>query len=195
MQLVIVRHGRTEANARGLLLGRSDVELDAVGRAQAERLAAAIGPVDRIISSPLARARQTAEALARLSGVDVATEPRLIELDYGDYDGRAFDDVPADTWRRWRSDLTFAPPRGESLHDLGLRVRAFLDELTAERSDATVALVSHVSPIKAAVAWALGAGDELTWRLHVTPASISRVDIGRRGTVLRSFDEAGHLAG
>lgn len=195
MHLVIVRHGRTDANARGLLLGRSDVELDSVGRAQAERLAEAVGPVERIVSSPLARARQTAEAIGGPRGLGIAIEPRLIELDYGDYDGRAFDEVPTDTWTRWRSDLTFAPPGGESLHDLGLRVRAFLDQLTAEPSDATVVLVSHVSPIKAAVAWALDAGDELTWRLHVAPASISRVDVGRRGAVLVSFDEAGHLEG
>ena len=62
MHLVIVRHGRTEANAHGLLLGRLDVELDPVGRAQAERLAAATGPVDRVIASPLQRTRQTAAA-------------------------------------------------------------------------------------------------------------------------------------
>lgn len=194
MQLVIVRHGRTEANARGLLLGHHDVALDAVGRAQAERLAVAVGRVDRVISSPLTRTRQTADAIASPLGLDVAIDRRLIELDYGEYDGRALDAVPADTWARWRADLTFAPPGGESLQALGQRVRAFLDELTAEPSDATVALVAHVSPIKASVAWALATGDELTWRLHVAPASISRIAVGRRGAVLQSFNEVGHLA-
>lgn len=191
MQLVIVRHGRTEANARGVLLGRLDVELDAVGRAQAERLAASTGPVDRVIASPLRRTRQTAAAFDQ----PVEIDERLIELDYGEFDGRPFDELPEGTWARWRSDLSFAPPGGESLQALGLRVRAFLDELTASPSDETVALVSHVSPIKAAVAWALGAGDELTWRLFVAPASITRVEVTDRGVVLRTFNEASHLSG
>jgi broad specificity phosphatase PhoE len=191
MHLVIVRHGRTEANARGVLLGRLDVELDALGRAQAERLAASTGPVDRVIASPLLRTRQTAAVFDQ----PVEIDERLVELDYGEFDGRPFDEVPEGTWGRWRSDILFAPPGGESLHGLGLRVRSFLDELTASPSDETVVLVSHVSPIKAAVAWALGAGDELTWRLFVAPASITRVEVSNRGTVLRTFNEAAHLGG
>jgi broad specificity phosphatase PhoE len=191
VHLVIVRHGRTDANARGVLLGRLDVELDPLGRAQAERLAVATGPVDRVISSPLQRTRQTAAAFDR----PVEVDERLVELDYGDFDGRAFDELPEGTWTRWRSDLTFAPPGGESLHALGIRVREFLDELTTDPGDETVALVSHVSPIKAAVAWALGADDELTWRLYVAPASITRVEVTERGSVLRSFNEGAHLHG
>jgi broad specificity phosphatase PhoE len=191
VHLVIVRHGRTEANARGLLLGRLDVELDSVGRAQAERLAVATGPVDRVIASPLQRTRQTAAAFDR----PVEVDDRLVELDYGDYDGRAFGDLPTGTWARWRSDLAFAPPGGESLRELGFRVREFLDELTSHPGDETIALVSHVSPIKAAVAWALGAGDELTWRLFVAPASITRVEVTEQGSVLRSFNEGAHLHG
>ena len=161
------------------------------GARQAERLAAATGPVDRVIASPLQRTRQTAAAFDQ----QVEIDERLVELDYGDFDGRPFDEVPEGTWGRWRSDASFAPPGGESLHALGLRVRAFLDELTRSPGDETVALVSHVSPIKAAVAWALGAGDELTWRLYVAPASITRVEVTDRGVVLRTFNEASHLSG
>lgn len=192
MKVLIVRHGRTEANARGLLLGHLDVDLDAVGRAQAERLGAEIGPVDHVITSPLRRARQTAAAIEGPLTVD----ERLIELDYGEFDGRALGDVPAETWARWRSDLDFAPPGGESLAELGVRVRSFLEELSiGDAADETVAVVSHVSPIKAAVAWALGASDELTWRLFVAPASISEVEVTRRGTVLRRFNETLHTTG
>jgi broad specificity phosphatase PhoE len=197
VRLLILRHGRTEANASGLLLGRLDVELDAVGRAQAERLSAAIGPVDRVITSPLQRARQTAAAITGPLTVD----DRLIELDYGELDGVAFGDVPTEMWDRWRRDLDFAPPGGESLAHLGARVRAFLDELSDPGSDGSggsdevVAVVSHVSPIKAAVAWALGATDELTGRLYVAPASISEVEVTGRSAVLRRFNETMHTTG
>jgi probable phosphoglycerate mutase len=187
--LVLVRHGRTEANAQGRLLGRLDVPLDALGRAQAERLAAAVGSVDRVVSSPLRRARETAAAFG--AGDDV--DDRLAELDYGEFDGLPFGDVPSTVWSSWRADLEFAPPGGESLAALGRRVRSVLDELAEGAVDSTIVVVSHVSPIKAGVAWALGAGDELTWRLYVAPASVTRIAIGERGPVLHTFNEVGHL--
>lgn len=190
MKLIVVRHGRTEANANGLLLGRLDVPLDEVGRAQAERLAAAVGRVDRVVSSPLLRARQTAEAF----DVAVEVDERLIELDYGEFDGCALGDIPAAAWAEWRADITFAPPGGESLQALGLRVRESLDAITSTPSDETVVVMSHVSPIKAGVAWALGVDDQVTWRLFVAPASITRFEVSPRGAVMRSFNEVAHLA-
>ena len=89
--------------------------------------------------------------------------------------------------------MTFAPPGGESLADLTRRVHAACDDLCDEARDTTVVVVSHVSPIKAAVAWALGAGPEVAWRTHLDPASISRIVIGRRGPLLRTFNEVAHL--
>jgi broad specificity phosphatase PhoE len=193
VQLLIVRHGRTDANARGLLLGRLDVSLDEVGRAQAAALAATVGPVDRVVSSPLARARQTAAAFGR----DVEIDDRLIELDYGELDGVALGDVPASLWSDWRRDIGFRPPGGESLAELGARVRAACADLVVSRGDTdadqTIAVVTHVSPIKAAMAWALGVGDEITWRLFVAPASITRIEATARGAVVRSFNEIAHL--
>jgi len=189
--LIVVRHGRTEANAAGRLLGRLDLPLDALGRAQAGALAGAIGHVDRVVSSPLLRTRQTAAAF----GGAVETDERLMELDYGDYDGMALADVPAELWARWRTDFAFAPPGGESLIALRERVVAALDDLVEAARDETIVVVAHVSPIKAAVAWALGVGDEATWRMFVRPASISRIAITERGPVLHSFNEVAHLEG
>ena len=85
------------------------------------------------------------------------------------------------------------PPGGESLTELGVRVRAACAELVDEIRTGDVVVVSHVSPIKAAVAWALGAGDELAWRMFVGLASISRISVGDRGPLLYSFNEVGHL--
>lgn len=189
MRLVVVRHGRTQANATRQLLGRHDVPLDALGVIQAEALAAAVGPVDRVVTSPLLRTRQTAEAF----DAPVSVDERLIELDYGHYDGTALADVPAEFWRQWRSDPEWVIPGGESLAGLRLRVEATLEDLSASTGDETVVVVAHVSPIKAAVTWALGVGDEVTWRLFVQPASISRIEVGDRGPILQSFNEVAHL--
>jgi broad specificity phosphatase PhoE len=189
--LTLVRHGRTDANRAGLLLGRLDVGLDATGAAQAAALAAALGPVDRVISSPLARARATAEAL----GAPVEVDQRWIELDYGELDGTPVRDVPPERWAAWRADLDWTPPGGESLAVLGERVRTACEDLADAARDGHVVVVSHVSPIKAAAAWAMGVGDEVTWRLFLAPASITRVAVGDRGPSLHGFNDIAHLAG
>ena len=187
--LILVRHGRTQANAAGLLLGRLDPPLDEVGREQAAAVARIVDSPSRVVCSPLARTRQTAAAF----GVPVTIDDRWIELDYGEWDGRPVSAIPADTWTSWRSDIDFAPPGGESLADLGKRVRAACADLVDEARDTDVVVVSHVSPIKAAVAWTVGVSDSLAWRLFLSPASISRVAIGPASASLHSFNETHHL--
>lgn len=183
--VTVLRHGRTSANARGLLQGRVDNPLDDVGHAQARAASHALGPVDRVISSPLRRAVETA---GYFEG-DPQIDDRWIELDYGDWDGIAMGDVPRETWQAWRDDLDLRPPGGETLNELGERVRAALEELAAVDDGGHTLIVSHVSPIKAAVAWALGVSDEVGWRTFVSPASITRIGVGERGPVLQSFNE------
>lgn len=189
--LLVVRHGRTAHNASGLLLGRLDPPLDDLGRRQAAALAAAIGPVDRVISSPLYRARETASAF----GLEPVIDDRWIELDYGEYDGMPLGSVTPETWQEWRSDPLFAPPGGESLSELGERVGQALDDLVADGSAAerTTVIVSHVSPIKAAVCWALGVDDLVAWRLWVATASVTRIGTTPRGSVLHTFNDIAHL--
>lgn len=187
--LTIVRHGRTAANRDGLLLGRLDVELDDLGRRQAAALAAAVGPVDRIVTSPLARTRATAAAW----GQPVEVDERWVELDYGAYDGTPLADVAPDVWDRWRRDVAYAPPAGESIAALGERVRAACEDLREAAVEGHVVVVTHVSPIKAAAAWALGVGDEVAWRMFVAPASITRVAVSDRGTSLHAFNAVDHL--
>jgi broad specificity phosphatase PhoE len=188
--LIVVRHGQTDANARGVLLGRADPALDKTGRTQASSVAAALSPLrrdTRIISSPLRRARETAGIIARDGEVEI--DERWIELDYGSLEGTPVVDVPEAIWARWRSDADFAPGGGESLRALGQRVCDSCDELIADAEARDVIVVTHVSPVKAATAWALGVGDEVTWRMYVAPGSITRIAPRPWGRVLTSFNE------
>lgn len=186
--LIVVRHGRTEANASGLLLGRLDPALDDEGQRQVAALGAALAGASRVVCSPLLRTRQTAEAL----GLPVTVDERWIELDYGVLDGTALRDVDRGLWARWQQDLSFAPEGGESLLALGERVRAACDDLAEECAERDVVVVTHVSPVKAAVAWALGVGDEITWRLYAAPAAITRISTGSR-RALHAYNVTGHL--
>lgn len=187
--ILVVRHGRTAANAGGLLLGRHDPSLDDRGRAQARALAAALAVPDLVVSSPLARARETAEAF----GLPVVVDERWIELDYGDWDGRPIGEVSAQEWVTWRADPGFCPPGGESLAALTTRVHAALDDLAADLGDRTAVVVSHVSPVKAALAWALGVGPEVAWRCFVAPSAVMTIAVGPGGPSLHGFNDLAHL--
>ena len=188
--LVLVRHGRTPANAAGLLQGRLDQDLDDVGREQASQVASylgrVIGSIDHIISSPLRRARQTAAVF----GGEFEIDERWIELSYGCYEGVPHSEVPAAVWERWRADPEFVPEGGESLATLDHRVRAACDDLIERSGRENVVVVTHVSPMKSAVAWALGADVGISWRSHLSQAAICRIEIRPHGPVLVSFNES-----
>ncbi len=189
--LYVLRHGRTESNASGLLLGRSDPPLDDLGVRQAAAAAGALPVPDRVVTSPLRRARQTAGAF----GVDVEVDERWIELDYGAFDGTPVAEVPRETWAAWQADLDWAPPGGESHRQLGARVRAACEDLLDEATIRDVVVVTHVSPVKAAMAWALGVDDEVAWRCFVGTAAIMSIGVGRFGPSLHGFNDTSHLAG
>ncbi|MGI9614046.1 MAG: histidine phosphatase family protein [Acidimicrobiales bacterium] len=194
MTLFVVRHGRTEANAGGLLLGRADPELDEIGRRQADEIATALPSGAQIVSSPLHRCRETALAIAESSATRVVTDDRLLELDYGEFDLRPLAEIPAETWAQWRADPDFRPPGGETLRELAERVGGALDDLSSAATAGDVVVVTHVSPIKAALAWALGVGVGVSWRSFVAQASITRIAVGERGPSLHTFNDVSHLS-
>jgi len=92
-------------------------------------------------------------------------------------------------WRQWRGDNNFAAPHGESLNQVHVRVSAACEDLAAQLSGRTAVVVTHVSPIKSAMAWALGVDVGVGWRSHLDTASITRIGVTPRGPVLRSFNE------
>lgn len=183
--IAFVRHGETPPNRAGLLLGRSDVVLTDRGRAQAERLAKVLAgaDVERVLSSPLRRARDTAAPIAAACNCRVDVDDRLIEVDYGEWEGRPFGDLEPAVVARWHDDGSFAPPGGESLAVVADRVASFCDE---RLDDHVVVAVSHVSPIKAAATWTLRVPPEVAWRMRLDVASITRI---APGPTLLSFNE------
>jgi probable phosphoglycerate mutase len=193
--IAFVRHGETATNRAGRLLGRADPPLTEAGRAQAAALGAALAAGTRplaVVSSPLQRALETAAAIAAPIGLEVERDERLIEIDYGEWDERGFEDVPAEDMRRWRADPAFVPPGGESLAMVQERVSECAADLLARSGDGLVIAVSHVSPIKGAVAWALGVGPEISWRMRLDLASVTRIT---RGPSLLTFNEVARAPG
>ena len=194
--IVLVRHGQTAVNAEGRLQGRIDAPLTELGRRQASASGSALDPaaVRRVVVSPLLRARQTAEAFGLPASVPVDVDERWVELDYGEWDGQPLRSMPTEDWDRWRRDETFAPPGGESLVALEARVRAACESLCEEAREGDVVVVSHVSPIKTAVAWALDIGPLAQWRMFLDVAAICRIAVGPRGPSLVGYNSTAHLA-
>jgi len=180
--VLLVRHGRTAANADGGLAGRSPVPLDEVGRAQAVALGARLRPLPlaAVVSSPLPRCRETL-ALA-LPGAEVTVEEGLTECGYGDWQGRPLKQLTEDPlWpvvQQHPSAVRFPGAEGESMAGMAARavasVRAWDDRVTqAHGADALWLACSHGDVIKAVVADALGLHLDLFQRIVVEPASVT----------------------
>jgi len=190
--LILLRHGQTATNAQGLLVGRSDPPLTELGRTQARALASVLENVGALVSSPLRRARETA-ALAvpqRTAVIDDA----FIEVDYGTLEGTSLASVPAPLWRSFATDHDVALGGGESLADVDRRVHArlqeWMDDATSLLHSASehLVVVSHVSPIKSALAWALGAPGSIAWRSQLVNGSLTTITSRRGEPVLINFN-------
>ncbi|HEX2884150.1 MAG TPA: histidine phosphatase family protein [Candidatus Limnocylindria bacterium] len=178
-RLIIVRHGVTDWNREGRFQGHLDPALSADGRLEAElvaeRIAAdtALRPA-RIISSPLARARETAEAIGRASGCAVEADPMLMEIGQGEWEGRThaeLAEVDADRYRAWRQATGGRqPPGGETLDSVTARARAALTG--SADGPWPLCLVSHGGIIRVLAGLALDLDPVRAWALDVDNAAL-----------------------
>ena len=198
--VLLVRHGQTSTT--GVILpGRAPgLHLAEKGREEAADVAARIARLPRIVAvyaSPLERAQETAAPIAAAAGLSVATEPGLLECDYGDWTGHALKDLRRKPeWKvvqRYPSGFRF--PGGESFTEMQARMTGTLARLVAAHPGHTVVAVSHADPIKTAVAHALGTHLDLFQRIAVFTASVTAIAYGPEGpTVLAVNATRGDLA-
>lgn len=211
-RLVLLRHGEAEGNRELRYLGVTDAPLTELGREQARQLATAICPfgICAIYSSSLARARDTAQALAGDCHLPVTLRDDLREMSFGAWEGRTRASVLAeypDLLAAWEASAEVAPPGGESLVAVRARMVACANALVTAHAGQTVALFSHVGPIKCLVCAALGLPLAGAQRMWLDPASICVVEWrppapasaveapgAREGSgILRVFNALGHL--
>jgi ribonuclease H / adenosylcobalamin/alpha-ribazole phosphatase len=197
---LLLRHGETALSTERRFAGRGDIPLTEAGRAQAAAAAARLaarGGIDLIVTSPLARARATAEAVAGATGAPLLADDDLAETDFGKWEGLTFAEA-AERWpgetSAWLGSADVAPPGGESFAAVGQRVNAALDRLLAAHEFRTLLLVSHVTPIKTLVCRALLAPPAAMFRLHLDVASLCEVAWFADGSaVVGSLNNTAHL--
>jgi len=177
----LIRHG-SHAELGAVLSGRSDIGLNASGRAQAAALALRLReePIRAIVASPRRRAIETAEAIA--AGHPVRIDDAFDEIDFGRWTGRRFAELAADPgWTRWNEARALAlPPEGESMADATARAVARIEAL-AEQEEGLVAIVTHCDIIRGVIAHYLGLSLDRLLAFDIDPASISTISVGDWG--------------
>ena len=197
--LLLLRHGQTALSVERRYSGHGDPPLTPYGLAQAaalgDRIAALAGPIAAVWSSPLARARSTAEAVASRLGLDVVVDDRLRELDFGEWEGLTYAQIQeryADAYAAWLSDPSVPAVGGESFDDVARRVRRVRDAILTAHPGRSVAVVAHVTPIKTLLKLALDA-PQVLYRMHLDLASISQADWYADGSaVVRRVNDTAH---
>ncbi|EFH31713.1 bifunctional RNase H/acid phosphatase [Streptomyces pristinaespiralis ATCC 25486] len=199
----LLRHGETVLTPEKRFSGSggSDPALSAVGRRQADAVAAALaerGTIQAIVSSPLRRCRETADAVASRLGLPVSVEEGLRETDFAAWEGLTYAEVRErypDDLEAWLASPKAAPTGGgESFATVARRVAATRDKLLALHQGRTVLLVTHVTPVKTLVRLALGAPPESLFRMELSAASLSAVAYYADGNAsLRLLNDTSHL--
>ncbi len=142
MIIIAVRHGQTDWNAEERIQGRTDISLNEVGRKQAQDVAESLPEtIDLIISSPLKRARETAEIINARFGTEIVIDERLIERNFGEYEGMLIKDVDMASLRRWTDNTP--TPNGETIQEVAKRVFECLEYIKINYQGQNVLIVAH----------------------------------------------------
>jgi probable phosphoglycerate mutase len=196
-KIALVRHAVTP-HTGPLLSGRTPgVDLSEDGRRQADALADRLAPlpVTAVYASPIERTTQTAEAVAARHRLPVRPLDGVIEADYGEWTGGKLVDLArTDLWQTVQRAPSRAQfPGGESLAAMQARMVSALDQVAAEHPGDLVVVVSHADPIKAAIAYYTGLHLDLFQRIHVSPASVSILELSPLGATLVKCNDTGSL--
>ncbi len=180
--LLLVRHALCDHLGSRLAGRLRGVVLNAQGRSQAAQLAERLASVriDAVRTSPLERARETAEIIAARVRAPLEEHPGLTELDFGEWTGKSLDELaPLDAWRRFNTSRATAPvPGGERMADAQSRALRAMEETASPHPDGVVVAVSHADIIRAVLAAYLGMSLDDILRFEIAPASVSVVVLG-----------------
>ncbi|MDE2937420.1 MAG: histidine phosphatase family protein [Chloroflexota bacterium] len=200
MELILVRHGETDANRQGILMGSiGGPSLNDTGRAQAAEIGEALKaePVVHLYTSPAWRARETAEIISQTVAVPFSEVDDLREIDVGRLEGL----TQAEVWENfgahsleWERDpATARHPGGETLEELQARAWNVVQELSAKHPYETVVVVSHLFAILAIVTVVLEMPLRHFRRIRLEPGAMARIDMGTGSPQVTSTNETWHL--
>jgi len=196
LELVLIRHGETEGNLRPTALGATDLSLNERGRRQAQTLARvfALERPDAIYTSPLNRARETAEIINQKHGLSLELLPDLRERNFGIWENLPVEEIRSRyeaEYAAWEQDLAdYVIPEGESAREVYERNTRAIDAITKNHPEGRVLVVTHLGCIRNILAHLLGMELAGAWRFQANTGSICRLKLDENGfAVLTSFNE------
>ena len=196
--VILVRHGEADGNSTHRLIGWADVALTSTGREQAERLAGRLAnaPIDRIVSSDLRRATETARPLVEATGLELDTDRRLREIDNGDWTDLSPEEISAgwsDMWRAYTDGEDVHRPNGERWVEVRERVVEAVAELLAH--DGLTVAFTHGGPLLLSAYWATGTtiGGNI-FKGPLAPALNASVCTIVDGPRILGYNDVGHLS-
>lgn len=181
-KFVLIRHATTDSVGNRLSGRATGVHLNEAGREQAQILAGQLSqlPISAIYSSPLERARQTADSISALLDLQTVIWDDFLEIDFGEWTNLTFDKLnQLPEFRQFNTFRSFTRvPGGETMAEAQARMINGLEKLCTMHPEATVAIVSHSDLIKATIAYYAGIHLDMFQRIEISPASVSIVEIG-----------------
>ncbi len=210
--IILVRHGRTILTESHRISGRGgeDPQLSDAGKEDARKVAEELthvgfsGPHAKVlspsvvVSSPIARARETASIIASKLGIPVETHDDIAEIAFGDWDGHTNQEVAANwsaLYDQWRGDVRISPPGGgESLEEFDVRVNKAISAILDKHEGKTLIVVAHVMPIRGFIKKAIDATWPAYWRTSIAPCSISIIRFwGDEAAEISVVNQTNHL--
>jgi len=198
--IFLVRHGECEGNIKGMFRGRTDFPLNKRGLVQAQDLAQELKsfPIKYIYTSPLSRARQTAEAIAQQCGIEVKIEEQFNNIELGSWEGRFKKEIAElypKEWEIWVNNTEKLKVKGmETLYDVQKRAKICLDNLVSQHNGDTLAVITHRAVLKPLIAACLNIVSPYFWKIHLDTASYSLLSYKEgRGYCLLQLNQTKHL--
>jgi probable phosphoglycerate mutase len=209
--VVLVRHGRTHLTESKRISGRGGENpgLSDLGREDAHKVAKALAeigntgpwshlsPISSIVASPIQRTMDTAHIIANELGLGVQVNEKIAEISFGDWDGHTNEEVMSKwdaDFKNWQGSWSVSPPNGESLEVFDARVQSGRRQILAEHAGKTVAVVSHVMPIRGFIRAGMDAGVAGYWRPQISPCSITIIRFwGDQAAEVMTVNATSHL--
>ena len=198
--IILVRHGECEGNIKGKFRGRADFPLNERGLIQAQDLARELKnfPLKHIYTSPLSRAKQTAEAVARQCGIEVKVEEQFNNIELGSWEGRFMKEIAEqypEEWGLWINNPEKLRVQDmETLYDVQKRAKTCLDNLVSRHNGETLAVITHRAVLKPLIAACLNITSPYFWKIHLDTASYSLLSYKEdRGYCLIQLNQTKHL--
>ncbi len=194
-RVFLIRHADVEPIGRWLAGRTRGIHLSEKGKMQAQELVRRLATtrLDAIYSSPLERARETAEYAARSKNLAILTCDRLTDIDFGEWTGKTFDALDAmPEWHRFNAERSNSRiPGGETMLDVTRRMVEAIESIRDRHDGAAVAVFSHCDSIRAAIAHYAGMALDSILRISIDPASISALDVNERGAQVLALNVGG----